>query len=612
MKKIEILTACKNWLVQHPRVVFGFSLFLFPVLILAGMETIHRQDVWGMLNWASINTFEASLCLVLIFLFGGLFYAVTGSVPVGFSLAGLILLLASFVSQYKMAFLREPLLPWDLFLSKQGVDLLPYLYQGLGVLNVLTVVLFALVGVFLWRFMPKIRVGVLYRFVFAGVAVAVFATLALHPKPLLGKLYSMGIHNYVFEQDANFLNNGFALGFAMNVGNVVIREPEGYDQEAVNAVLATLETPAPKLKKTPSVQHPNVIFVMSESFWDPTRLPNVKFSRDPLPNLHALMKQHTSGWLYSPTFGGDTANVEFEVLTGNSISFLPTGSIAYQQYVHAPTPTLASLYAEQGYQTMALHTYDKWFWKRDQVYPYFGFQRFIGLADFEEPAIHGEFVSDGEITKTIQQLTDEADDPLFLYAVTMQNHGPYTKPRYENTIKVEGNLSDESRAILETYAQGISDSDAQLKELLDHLQGVKEPTMLVFFGDHLPVLGGTYQETGYLDDPSVSATEAYTRKFTTPLVIWTNYGQKRQDLPGINASFLGAKVLELTNSKSTPYFDFLNQLSSQAPVLRKEMVMDAKGAMHEGVPDAMKERIQQYEILQYDMMFGKQYGRQRE
>jgi len=612
MKKLEMLTPCRQWLAQHPRLVFGVSLLLFPVLTLIGMETIHRQDVWSTWHWVSGSSFEASLCLVLIFLFGGLFYAVAGSAPIGFGLAGLILLLASFVSQYKMSFLREPLLPWDLFLSKQGVNLLPYIYQGLGVLNLLTVLLFVGIGVLLWRVMPKFRLRLFYRLAVAGVVVAAFATLALHPKPLLGKLYSMGIHNYVFEQDINFLNNGFALGFAMNVGNVVIQEPEGYDQEAVNAVLATLETPAPNLKKKPSVQHPNIIFVMSEAFWDPTLLPHVKFSRDPLPNLHALMKKHTSGWLYSPTFGGDTANVEFEVLTGNSISFLPTGSIAYQQYVHAPMPSLASLYAEQGYQTVALHTYDKWFWKREQVYPYFGFQRFIGLSDIQDPAYNGEFVSDAEVTKTIKQLTEEAHGPLFLYTVTMQNHGPYTKPRYENTIKVEGDLSAESRAILETYAQGISDSDAQLKELIDHLQGVKEPTMLVFFGDHLPVLGETYRETDYLDDPSASATEAYTRQFTTPLLIWTNYGQKRQHIPGINASLLGARVLEMTNSKSTPYFDFLNRLSDQVPVLRKEMVMDAEGKMSAGVPEQWKELMEQYEILQYDLMFGKQYGRQRE
>ena len=146
------------------------------------------------------------------------------------------------------------------------------------------------------------------------------------------------------------------------------------------------------------------------------------------------------------------------------------------------------------------------------------------------PVYNGEFVSDMEITKAISKLTDEAQDPLFLYAVTMQNHGPYTKPRYENTIKVEGNLTDESRAILETYAQGISDSDAQLQELLDHLQGVKEPTMLVFYGDHMPVLGQTYQETGYLDDPTLSKTTAYTRQYTTPLLIWTNYRQVRQEI----------------------------------------------------------------------------------
>ena len=323
---------------------------------------------------------------MLVFLFGGLFYAILGSVPIGFGLAGLILLLLSFVSQYKMSFLREPLLPWDLFLSKQGVDLSPYIYKGLGWINVLTVLLFIGVTIFLWKMIPKIRIHPLIRLLFATVALAIFTMLTLDSQPILGKLSNVGVKNYVFEQDVNFSNNGFALGFAMNVGNVVIHQPVGYGQEAVSTALAAVES-STAAKPAPSVEHPNVIFVMSEAFWDPTRLPNVKFSRDPLPNLHALMKTHTSGWLFSPQFGGDTANVEFEVLTGNSMSFLPFGSIAYQQYVHEPMQSLASVYADQGYQTVALHTYDKWFWKRDQVYPLLGFQRFVGLDDLGESGL---------------------------------------------------------------------------------------------------------------------------------------------------------------------------------------------------------------------------------
>lgn len=611
MRRWPGLTLCNNWLAQRPRLVLGAAMVLLPLLILSGMEAIHRQSVAKLWLWMQTQPLEALLCWVLVMLFGGLIVASTGRLVLGYGIGGFVLLVLALISQYKMSFLREPLLPWDLFLSKQGADLLPYLAKGVGWLNIVTLVGFLLLCVLLWQVLPTVHLRRTWRAVLGGTAVVVFTVVSLASPSVLSVLAGVGVTNYVFEQDANFHYNGFALGFAMNVGNVVIHEPAGYNREAVQAALATAaeKTPAPNAGQGPSVQRPNVIFVMSEAFWDPTQLPNVTFDRDPLPNLRALMNKHTSGWLYSPQFGGGTANVEFEVLTGHSTSFLPAGSVAYQQYIRAPMTSLASLYAEEGYQTIALHSYEKWFWKRDMVYPYFGFQRFIGLDEFEQPAYNGPFVSDAEITKAIGQLTAESTDPLFLYTVTMQNHGPYAERRYENTIRVAGDVTEESRSILETYAQGLADSDAQLQELVYHLQKQKEPTMLVFFGDHLPVLNDVYRETGYFDDPAASATQRYTRQYTTPLLIWTNYKQPRQKIAGLNASFLGAKVLQMTNAKTTPYLDFVNRVAAQTPVLRHELVMSAEGVIHAGIPAELEELKHQYEILQYDQMFGKHFGR---
>ena len=146
-----------------------------------------------------------------------------------------------------------------------------------------------------------------------------------------------------------------------------------------------------KTAKLANGKKPNVIFVMSEAFWDPTLLTNVTFSEDPVPTIHRLQKESSTGYLLSPQFGGGTSNVEFEVLTGNSMSFLPGGSIPYQQYISKPIPSLASYFADQGYKSMGIHSYEGWFWDRNKVYKELGFESFKSSEHFVNPGNEGLF-----------------------------------------------------------------------------------------------------------------------------------------------------------------------------------------------------------------------------
>ncbi len=195
---------------------------------------------------------------------------------------------------------------------------------------------------------------------------------------------------------------------------------------------------APKAKAASQTQKPNVIFIMNEAFWDPTLLKNVKFSEDPLPTVHRLQKEMTSGFLLSPQFGGGTSNVEFEILSGQSMSFMPAGSVPYQQYISRPLPSLASYFKSQGYASTAIHSYERWFWNRENVYRYMGFDEFISKEGFDNPVNKGAFIADDEVSRRIIQEVEENEEPTFIYAVTMQNHGPYDDNRYgDNPIKTE-------------------------------------------------------------------------------------------------------------------------------------------------------------------------------
>ncbi len=193
-------------------------------------------------------------------------------------------------------------------------------------------------------------------------------------KPVAAK-DMMGIKkNIGWDQAENYRTNGFALSTMLNAEQVIIEKPAGYDESSMRAIAklasAKEDTGQTKVK-------PNVIVVLSEAFWDPTILKDLSFDRDPIPFFHSLQQNYPGGWLLSPQFGGGTANVEFEVLTGLSTRFLPQGSIAYNQYITKGVDSMASILSRQGYTATAINPFHNWFFNSKNVYQNFGFSKFI-------------------------------------------------------------------------------------------------------------------------------------------------------------------------------------------------------------------------------------------
>ncbi len=219
----------------------------------------------------------------------------------------------------------------------------------------------------------------------------------------------------MWDQKENYAFNGFMFAFALNLPMANVAAPAGYSADAIQAVRT------PTGIATVPAEKPDIIIVMSESFWDPTRLPNVKITPDPIENVRKIR----SGHMFSPEFGGMTANVEFEALTGFSNAFLPYGSIPYQQYVRHKIPSLATFLNGEGYQTRAIHPFTRWFWNRGAVYDAFGFDRFMSEEDMPTLAKRGPLASDAALTEEIIREADNTKDPFFFFAVSLQSHGPY-------------------------------------------------------------------------------------------------------------------------------------------------------------------------------------------
>lgn len=321
---------------------------------------------------------------------------------------------------------------------------------------------------------------------------------------------------------------------------------------------------------------PNIIVVLSESFWDETQMKQLKFSRDPIPFFHKLQEQYTHGDLLSPMFGGGTANVEMEVLTGHSMRFFPEGATPYEDNFKQPTASLASLLSAQGYHTTAISPYHGWFFNSFEVYKHLGFSRFISLEYFNPDEYVGPYIGDHAVAKRIIEESEKSPGADFIFSNTMENHYHYWPNKFKrNTIDIKGDLSREAIGIAETYAQGLTGADQMLQELVSHFSRVKEPTVIVFFGDHLPSLEKyfVYNEAKFIsgeDDPDFQK-----KMHTVPFLIWNNYLPKNggEELH-LSPSFLSPYVLHLAQRPGSAYTDYLFELSQKMPVVPPEGLYD--------------------------------------
>ena len=533
----------------------------------------------------------------------------------GMILVAPLALVPALVSRQKQIFLSDPLYPTDFLFGRQIMELMPVLvrdrpWTALGMLVGIIVALVALGWLirFAWRRFPVLtRPQRVTRLVVA--------------LPLLASFYHIMDYNtfswvrdrlqvipMMWDQTENYRHNGFVMAFALNLPMANVTAPGGYMSEAIDKI-PTKPVPA----GTSHRGKPDVIVLMSESLWDPTRLPQVTLTPDPMPTIREMQ----SGNVFSPEFGGMTANVEFEALTGFSNAFLPYGSIPYQQYIRNPIPSLATFFRGEGYVSRAVHPFQKWFWNRSAVYKAFGFDDFRSEENLPAMQKRGIFTSDEGLTREIIRQADQLRDPFFFFTVTLQGHGPYEANRYaKNTIKVEGNLPEADRQVLATYAQGVKEADDSLKMLMDWAKGRDRETIIVLFGDHLPPLNTVYPNTGFMKGLTASRKgplDQMKAQHETPLVVWSNKTGPVKDIGTISPAFLSYQILKQGGFEHPYYTGFLGNVFDQYRIIDRYMLVDAAGkdtaswARQKTIPPLVRD----YRFLQHDMMFGKRFGMER-
>ena len=428
----------------------------------------------------------------------------------------------------------------------------------------------------------------------AGMVIYLFAFFFTPLLPTLG----------IYTQQWRTQQNGFLLNFTTAIRYSFVSEPDGYDADKVAQTARSYRSQS----VTDAGELPeNLIFIMNESFSDLTAaFPNLELSEDPLAFYHSLTENTVKGTMISPVTGGGTANVEFEYLTGDSLAFLPSSTVAYQLYLYDGCPSLVSQAKDLGYHTIAFHPYLSSGWNRTSVYPWLGFDEVHFQEDVQDPQYIRNYVSDLSDYEQLFRWTEESAGPTMIFNVTMQNHSGYSQGwnNLSGDVTVTGGAKPSS--ITTQYFSLMKESDQAIQALVEHYSQVDEKTLIVFFGDHQPPLGNTFFETLYGKKLDERDPEEVQQAYETPFFIWANYDIPEQDDLRISSNYLGVLAAEVAGLPLTGYQQLLSRLMDVLPVAGTAGYLTADGQVTqeaEELPGYVQSLYREYELAAYNHLF---------
>jgi phosphoglycerol transferase MdoB-like AlkP superfamily enzyme len=406
--------------------------------------------------------------------------------------------------------------------------------------------------------------------------------------------------------------NGFVFNFMLSLRYSFVEKPDGYSEQAVTKLENDFKaSETTQTTTSASATKPvNIIIIMNESYADLSIFDGFTVDNDPLPFYHSLKENTIKGFTVSPVFGGGTANVEYEMLTGNPSTFLPDGTVAYQLYVTSETASLARLAKTQGYTSYAFHPYLASGWNRVQAYGYLGFDNQFFAPDVQNPELVRCYISDKSDFEKIEQTTEQDTGSVFFFNVTMQNHSGYALGwnNLPHDIHLTGKLAGTDEAA-EQYLCLIHQTDEALQQLIEYYEKSDEPTIIAMFGDHQPPLTATFYDA-IMGKPAAERTnEENLKKYYTPFLIWANYDIPEQDNVVLGANYFGNLVAKTAGLPQTDYMKFLDSAEAVVPVLHDIGYVTADGKFYNKFSQlgvTAQKAVSDYKILAYHNLFESQ------
>lgn len=522
-------------------------------------------------NILTLNFWLNIMCYFGIFL---LFHGITkslfwGTIPV----CALICFLGT-INHYMIAIRSKALLPWEIFALTTAKNLNGNFSLTFEVPVAGTIVVFILIAILAWRFKKtKLFRNARYATFFAGIILlaTIWGIMWEAPKSISSDPW--------YTVDAS-RQNGMLINLVHNIKSMINPKPEGYSPERVREIIGSEE-------KKEGYDTPDIIVIMDESFADLSSIAPLNEEHDFIPFIRSLSDNTISGNIRVSVFGGGTCNTEYEFLTGNATPMLRVGSYPMVQFVKKDSPSIAKTLRAAGYRTIGLHSFYPDGWNRDMAYPQLGFDKFLCNHDFENPEYVREYISDDSSFDKIIELLEEDTKPAFIFNVTMQNHFGYER-EFDNLIEDAVFPEMEEFPQARRYFSLLSLTDKAVRDLVEYLEKRERPTILLFFGDHMPAVESEYYDI-LKERAGLSDDEMHVKKHTVPFFIWANYDIPEQKDLYISSSFLSPLLLECANAPMSEHQTYLSRLMERMPLWENGDSEDVLG----------------YKIVQYNMVFDK-------
>lgn len=400
-----------------------------------------------------------------------------------------------------------------------------------------------------------------------------------------------------YSQKMNYYNTGFMGGFLYNLPVDAMEEPANYSAAAVKKITEEYQ---PK-KENASEERPNIVYVMSESFSDPSRLKGLEiYGGDPLQAYREVADRTYSGQMLSQNYGGGTANIEFEALTGFSMElFNAQMTTPYTMLVpeFKSFPSLVGTLKERGYETTAIHPYNTSMYKRKDVYKTFGFDQFLDESTMthKDKIENNPYISDKAAYQEVFDQLEKKNQPQFLHLVTMQTHMPYENKYDELPYLVKG---EDSMAV-RSYLHDVAYSSEALNDFLTKLDKLPERTLVVFWGDHLP---GIYSE-------EIQEKNQGHPLHETEFLMYDNRHQLNNERVTTSPFYFAADLFQQGRLQMTGFQQLLVELQNELPAFEKGMYYQSGQWFKEARLNKKQEKIyQDYQMIQYDITSGNQYS----
>lgn len=506
---------------------------------------------------------------------------------------------------FVVMFRSNPIVPWDIYSFETAMSVADnYIFSVDWALaeHIAMFILMLIVGV---RTNIRLNKKILRPILTVAMCIPAYFYISYLWQDNLER--NTGLNDTLFNAKYMHSKDGFFVSFILDIHFLQIEEPKNYSDEYALSLLNEQEV---EKVETPE-ELPDIIAIMDETFSDPAVLGEFETNKDYMPFVHSILRGEVantiSGYTDVSVLGGNTANSEFEFLTGNSMAFFPNGSVPYLQYIRDGISTIVPQLEEYGYTTYGTHPYRAKGWNREFIYDLMGFdyRYFQGSFPFEDKLRN--YVSDEADFKSILEWRNNTEGPFFMFNVTMQNHSNYGGDFDNFDPQIVAKFKNtSSNKYLNKYLSLMYETDQDVASLLSELSQSDRKTIVVFWGDHQPndyVVRPIYKEYGLDFDNQTYEQQQQRQK--TPFFIWANYDIQEQTNVEISLNYLNILLFETAGLQLDEYQTFRKNLwQGQIPMMNAVGYRNDDGDLveYDDAPEEIQNLLNEYQNIQYYRM----------